>query len=271
MEIGLVIGIVSLYSTCQSCYNLYSETKDSTTNVTLAAHQLYIHRSIFKAWAFYWEIKLHDPNSPTAGESGDDQELANIKLRRYLGGNPYKAKGIASALYCIEVDLDDIQIPVEKEHTALSPSAWNNLKTNVIQKTKTISSRFTPTRKLTWVLKDSGKSNVLIENLKKHNDSLHPLCPEFAFELLLINVALDYLPRHEGLELKQLQQLCSSSEVKLPDAASGSVRGGGETNADAVIEAGAIATGDEIGEILPLVSPSQHGLQVVIDLANIKI
>lgn len=122
---GLVVGIISLYLACQSCYNLYSETKDSTTNVTLAAHQLDIYRSIFKAWAFYWEIKLHDP---TAEVSGDDQELANIKLRRYLERNPYKAKGIASALYCIgdalsdkrklldaygiEVDLDDVQIPV---------------------------------------------------------------------------------------------------------------------------------------------------------------
>lgn len=102
MEVaGLVVDIISLYSACQSCYNLYSETKDSTTNVTLAAHQLDIHRSIFKAWAFYWEIKLPDPNHLTADESGEDQELANIKLRRYLARNTYKAKGIASALYCI--------------------------------------------------------------------------------------------------------------------------------------------------------------------------
>lgn len=129
MEVaGLVVGIVSLYSACQSCYTLYSETGDSKANVTLAAHQLEIHGSILKAWAFYWEIKLHDPNLPTTEESGDDQETANTKLRRYLERNPYKAKGITSALYCIgdalsdkkkllndyglEVDLNDVHIPV---------------------------------------------------------------------------------------------------------------------------------------------------------------
>ncbi|KFZ02020.1 hypothetical protein V501_09687 [Pseudogymnoascus sp. VKM F-4519 (FW-2642)] len=230
---------------------------------------------------------LPDPNLPTADESGEDQELANIKLRRYLERNPYKAKGIASALYCIgdalsdkkklldacgiEVDLDDVQIPIERTHTGLSPSAWNNLKTDVIQKTKTVRSRFTTTRKLTWVLKDNAKFNVLIETLKKHNDSLHLLCPEFAFELLLINVALDYLPRHKGSDLKQLQQLLSSSEVKPLSTASESVRGGGEANTEAATEAGAAAAGKEIGEIFPVVSPSQQGLQVVADLANIKI
>jgi hypothetical protein len=160
---------------------------------------------------------------------------------------------------------------VEKAHAVLSASAWKNLKTDVIQKTKTISSRFTTTRKLTWVLKDSAKFNVLIETLKKHNDSLHLLCPEFAFELLLINLALEYLPRHEGSDLKQLQQLFSSSQVKPLGAAGGSVRDGGEANTEASMEAGAVAVGEETEEILPLVSPSQQGLQVVADLANIKI
>lgn len=37
------------------------------------------------------------------------------------------------------------------------------------------------------------------------------------------------------------------------------------------MEAGAVAAGEEIGEIFPLVSPLQHGLQVVADLTNIKI
>lgn len=155
---------------------------------------------------------------------------------------------------------------VERTHTGLSANAWNNLKTDVIQKTKTIRSRFTTTRKLTWVLKDSAKFNVLIETLKKHNDSLHLLCPEFAFELLLINLALEYLPRHEGSDLKQLQQLSFSSHVKPPDPASESVQVGGEANAEAVMEAG-----EEMREMLPLISPSQEGLQVVADLANIKI
>lgn len=54
-------------------------------------------------------------------------------------------------------------------------------------------------------------------------------------------------------------------------AAGGSARDGGEANTEASMEAGAVAAGEETEEILPLVSPSQQGLQVVADLANIKI
>jgi transposase-like protein len=51
MEVaGLVVGIVGLYSACQSCYNLFSETKNSVSNATLAARELEIHGSILKAW-----------------------------------------------------------------------------------------------------------------------------------------------------------------------------------------------------------------------------
>ena len=125
MEVtGLVVGIVGLYSTCQSCFSLYSEVSGAEHNAKLAAKQLDVHASILKAWAFNWEIR---PNLSSLSSSKDDDEEGDKKkcekLKRYLERNPYKGQGIVSALSCIgdilsdkmglletyglEVDLDD--------------------------------------------------------------------------------------------------------------------------------------------------------------------
>ncbi|OJJ42270.1 hypothetical protein ASPZODRAFT_137407 [Penicilliopsis zonata CBS 506.65] len=97
---GLVIGIVGLYSTCQSCYNLYTDVRDAETSAVTAAHELEIHKSILKAWGFYWQIQ------PTLSAEERDGEVSE-KLKRYLTRYPDKAIGIASALHCIGEALSD--------------------------------------------------------------------------------------------------------------------------------------------------------------------
>lgn len=96
MEVaGLVVGIVGLYTACQSCYSLYTESKSAQQNVNAALHDLQIHKSILKAWAFYWEIpeSLIDRKN-----TGDQSERVCPKLEWYLKRYPDKAIGIASAL-----------------------------------------------------------------------------------------------------------------------------------------------------------------------------
>lgn len=103
---GLVVGIVSLYSACQQCYNLFSDVENAGKETTLAARELDIHSSILKAWAFYWEI---NPAAATARADSDGREESSEKLDRYLRQNPYKAMGIATALQCIGDVLSDKQ------------------------------------------------------------------------------------------------------------------------------------------------------------------
>lgn len=85
------------------------------------------------------------------------------------------------------------------------------------------------------------------------------LGPEWAFELLQINLALEYLPRQDDSGLDQLQHSAAgfSSEAETSDSGNGK----------------SAAAGDEaegMGRTLPLVSPSQQGLQLLSELANIK-
>lgn len=106
MEVaGLVVGIVGLYTACQSCYSLFSDAKNAEASTILAARELDIHGSILKAWACYWEIK---PTPPKVDSKKDEGQISQ-KLARYLERNQYKAMGIAAALQCIGDVLSDKQ------------------------------------------------------------------------------------------------------------------------------------------------------------------
>lgn len=130
---------------------------------------------------------------------------------------------------------------------------------DVKEKTRIITSRTKLAHKFAWVLKDGAKFKQLIAQLKTHNDELHLLGPEWAFELLQINLALEYLPRQDDSGLDQLQHSATgiSSDAETCDSGNGESAGAGDE-------------AEGIGKTLPLVSPSQQGLQLLSDLANIK-
>jgi hypothetical protein len=130
---------------------------------------------------------------------------------------------------------------------------------NLKEKAKIIASRITLKRRFSWALKDSAKFKLLIAELQKHNDALHLLGPEWAFELLQINLALEYLPRQSASELSQLQQSLSSSSSSKAKPVAHNV-GAGAGNEDE----------PDMGEVFPAVSPSEQGLELLYDLASIK-
>lgn len=280
MEVtGLAVGIIGLYSTCQSCYNLYSDVRNAETTALMAARKLETHQSILKAWAFYWEIT---PHPRIAEHGGDQKERMSDKLKQYLSKYPNKAVGIVNVLYCIsdalsneqqlldkyglEVNLDKVSTAGRDEPGARKFRSFKDLGDDLKRKTSAITSRITFTRRFAWALKDGAKFETLIDELKDYNDSLHLLSPEWAFELLQLSLVLEYLPRLEASDLSQMRQEPSSTTVNPPGAVSKTAATGVGATGDAQL--GADVEGPDG---LHSDSPSQRGLRVLADLADFKI
>ncbi|RKK85654.1 hypothetical protein BFJ71_g14052 [Fusarium oxysporum] len=281
MEVaGLVIGIVGLYSACQSCYDLYSKAKDSAKEASLAANELEIHKSILKSWASYWEF---NPHLVRAEESEEERKIIGKKMEQYIERYPEKAIGIVRALKCIgdalsdrkklldiyglEVNLDDVDIVEEIIPSEQRMLIWKQLKADVGRRTQSFRSRMAMSRKFAWALRDGEKFEKLIGELKKHNDSLYRLSPEGAFEILQLGLVLDYLPRQDDTTLFQWKQRLSSLREKSKDA---SGQGSGDPantkdNSEIGVER------EDMGQESVSVSPSQQGVQVLADLADIRV
>lgn len=88
---------------------------------------------------------------------------------------------------------------------------WKQFTENFKAKTQLISSRISLRRKFAGVLKGGSKFKTLIVELKKHNNALHLLGPEWAFELLQINLTLKNLPRQNTSGLNHLKDTSAES------------------------------------------------------------
>ncbi|KAL2673844.1 hypothetical protein Neosp_012288 [[Neocosmospora] mangrovei] len=275
---GLVVGIISLYSAGQSCYALYTDVRDAKDNFRAALHDLQIHRSIHKAWAANWGIREDAAVEPGETEAPDRD---GRKLKLYLTKYPDKARGIASALirtsdvlsngkklsddYGLETNLE-INLPANDTLTEggrlPDDRNWAKFREDVTEKAKVFSSRIRFNQRFKWALKDQKKFNALIAELKKYNDALHLLSPDFAFEILQMSLALELLQNWDEADLRLLRQRQRQQRQHLEQQDTQDEQR--EPDADASSSNTAFPEQQST-------SPSDEGTQVLADLAEITL
>lgn len=283
MEVaGLVVGIVGLYSATQSCYALYTDTRDAKDSFRPALHDLEINRAILRAWAVYWEITT--PDGSAAAERG------GTKLAVYLKKYPEKGRGIASALirtstvllngeklavdYGLQTNLD-ILLPLEdnqKEGRQLpdhlpEEGNWAAFEEEIRKKVARFSARIGFTQRFKWALKDQRKFNALIAELKKYNDALHLLGPDFAFEILQMSLVIELFKKWDEKDFR-LQLERREPQQQHHQMQNSEQRGDQEEQRDMSADA---SHGKRPSLEQSSTSPSDEGARVLGDLAEIAL
>ena len=133
---------------------------------------------------------------------------------------------------------------------------------DIRQKTRSIASRITLKRKFVWAVRDGKKFDLLIADLRRHNDALHLLGPEWAAELLQVLLALEYLPRHNTPE-PELAETGQSAVGNEQGVENGNTQASNQDNDQ--VDSGNAKEGTST-----LFSPSQQGVQLLSDLMKIK-
>ena len=99
---GLSVGIVALYALCKDGYGFYSDFHEASESASVLQRQLAIQLCVLNSWGAYWEIESEIPhNGGEASEGAKTGSDSPRKIETYLKDKPYKAYGVAVALYSL--------------------------------------------------------------------------------------------------------------------------------------------------------------------------
>jgi Prion-inhibition and propagation len=206
---GLMIGIVTLYSTCRDCYIFFTNVQNAENQSELHLREFDIQQSILKAWGFYWEIQRHDT---VLAKAPDNSSPKNTKLLRFLSRNVFKAEGVFQTLRSLADTLSDHDKLIKRYGLDLKAIEGDPLRDSSMRQlaitggsaddvqpiAMEIRTRLSVLTKCRWVLKDKDCFKKLIMDLKAYNDTLYRLCPEGALDAMKIFLTLDCLAQQES-------------------------------------------------------------------------
>ena len=99
---GLAVGILALYALCKDGYGFCSNFHEASESAGALQRQLAIQLCVLNSWGAYWEIESEIPhNGGEASVEAKTDSASPKKIETYLEDKPYKAYGVAVALYSL--------------------------------------------------------------------------------------------------------------------------------------------------------------------------